>query len=140
MIEQLPHLNATLNATAFLLLVRGIWLIRRGRERAHKRTMLAAFLVSALFLVSYLVYHTNATHHPLPQSVQGVFRIAYLSMLASHIVLAACVPILAIATIYLGLKDRRSAHRRLARITFPIWAYVSVTGVAVYIVLYWCLA
>ena len=138
MVEFLPHVNATLNGVALLLLLRGVWLIRHGQLTAHKRTMIASFVVSSLFLACYLVYHKVAGHRELPESVQGVIRIGYLTMLASHIILAALVPVLAMTTIYLGLKDRRPSHRRLARWTLPIWLYVSVTGVAIYLMLYWC--
>jgi putative membrane protein len=138
MVHILPHVNATLNAIAFLLLLRGFWLIRHGREQSHRRTMIGAFGVSVLFLVCYLVYHKMAGHRRLPETVQGPIRVGYLTMLASHIVLAALVPILATITIYCGITDRRDAHRRWARWTFPIWLYVSVTGVAIYGVLYWC--
>ena len=139
MVEYLPHVNATLNATALLLLLRGVWLIRHGHVSAHKRTMITAFGVSTVFLVCYLVYHQIEGHRSLPASLQGLVRMGYLTMLLSHIILAALVPVLAVITIYLGLKDRRAAHRRLARITLPIWLYVSVTGVAIYVTLYWCL-
>jgi uncharacterized membrane protein YozB (DUF420 family) len=101
--------------------------------------MITAFAASTLFLVCYLIYHRISGHRGLPESVQGIARTGYLTMLFSHIALAALVPALALATIYLGLKDRRAAHRRLARITLPIWLYVSVTGVAIYFTLYWYL-
>lgn len=133
-IRQLPTVNAALNLTATVLLVIGYVLIKRGREKAHKRTMLSAFAVSAIFLVSYLVYHNQAGHVSFtgPPAV----RTFYLGILFSHIILAVTVPVLAIVTIYLGLKDHRVAHRRWARWTFPIWLYVSITGVVVYVMLY----
>lgn len=134
----LAHINALLNATATVLLVVGYVLIKQRRETAHKRTMLTAFGVSVLFLISYLAYHVwpvgaQATPFPGPRSVKlGV----YLPLLISHILLAMVVPPLAAVTIYLGLRDKRERHRRLARWTFPIWLYVSVTGVLVYLMLY----
>ncbi|MBX9788344.1 MAG: DUF420 domain-containing protein [Pirellulales bacterium] len=133
-VEDLPTVNALLNATAAVLLVVGYVLIRQGREQAHKRAMLSAFGVSIAFLACYLVYHWQVRH--VPFLGPPVVRVVYLAILISHIVLAACVPVLAIVTIWLGLADRRAAHRRLARWTLPIWLYVSVTGVIVYLMLY----
>lgn len=117
-----------------MLLVVGWVLIKSRRELAHKWCMLSAFAVSVVFLVCYLVYH----YHVGSVRFQGppAVRVAYLTMLASHIVLAATVPVLAGITIYLGLKDRRHKHRQFARWTFPIWLYVSVTGVLIYVMLY----
>ncbi len=133
-VEQLPAVNATLNGIAALMLVVGWLLIKSGRQRAHKNTMLSAFGVSAVFLVCYLVYHIQVGHVEFlgPSRV----RTLYLAILFSHIVLAATVPVLALITIYLGLKDRRARHRQFARWTFPIWLYVSVTGVVIYVMLY----
>jgi uncharacterized membrane protein YozB (DUF420 family) len=133
-VSDLPVVNASLNALATVLLITGYVLIRRGREQAHKRVMLSAFGVSALFLLCYLAYHYTAGHVEFegPSPV----REFYLGLLLTHILLAVTVPFLAIATIYLGLKDRRAAHRRLARWTFPIWLYVSITGVVIYVMLY----
>ncbi|MGE0609318.1 MAG: DUF420 domain-containing protein [Pirellulales bacterium] len=131
----LATLNACLNALAGVLLVVGLILIKRRREQAHKNVMLAAFVVSAAFLVSYVAYHLQAGSVKFagPVAVRNYF---YWPLLLTHVVLAACVPVLAIWTIVLGLKDRREKHRRLARWTFPIWLYVSVTGVLIYVVLY----
>jgi uncharacterized membrane protein YozB (DUF420 family) len=133
-VEQLPAVNATLNALATVLLVCGWVLIKARRERAHKITMLTAFAVSCAFLACYLVYHYHVGSVPFggPSAVRAV----YLSILASHVVLAATVPFLAGITIYLGLADRRKQHRGLAHWTFPIWLYVSVTGVVIYVMLY----
>jgi putative membrane protein len=133
-IHPLATTDAALNATAGLLLVLGLIEIKRGREASHKRLMLAAFAVSIVFLACYLTYHL--TNPPALFHGQGLLRPIYFSILISHIVLAATVPFLAGATIYLGLKDRRAAHRRLAKFTWPIWFYVSVTGVVVYFMLY----
>jgi uncharacterized membrane protein YozB (DUF420 family) len=132
----LPHLNASLNALATALLVWGYVLIRRRREDAHRRVMLCCFAVSVLFLTSYLVYHSQAGSVRFPDYPPALLRTFYRAILVSHILLAAVVPVLAMVTIYLGLSGRRHAHRRLARWTFPIWLYVSVTGVLVYLLLY----
>jgi len=130
----LAHVDAVLNALATILLLAGYVLIKQQREMAHRNAMLLAFAVSVVFLLCYL------THHYLVGTVkfegQGSVRSIYYPILLSHIVLAAAVPFLAVATICLGLRDRRAAHIRLARITFPIWLYVSVTGVIVYWMLY----
>lgn len=133
-VHPLATLNATLNATATVLLVLGYLLIRQRREAAHKRAMLAAFGVSVAFLTSYLIYH--ATAEPARFGGTGAAAYVYYFILISHIVLAIVVPFLAIATMVLGLRDQRPQHRRLARWTFPIWLYVSITGVAVYALLY----
>jgi uncharacterized membrane protein YozB (DUF420 family) len=130
-----------LNAVATVLLVSGYLLIRRRRETAHKRAMLAAFGVSVLFLASYLAYHGSLRSLAMsprlfPVSVAPAIRYSYYGMLISHIVLAAAVPILACVTIWLGYRDQRVRHRRWAQWTFPIWLYVSVTGVLIYLVLY----
>ncbi len=133
-IHPLATLNAALNATATLLLVAGYVLIKRRREVAHKWVMLAAFAVSIVFLVCYLVYHY------LVGSVkfvgEGPVRGVYYTILVTHVLLAATVPFLAGRTIYLGLKDRRAEHKRWAWWTFPIWLYVSITGVVIYAMLY----
>ena len=132
----LPHINASLNGLATLLLVLGLWLIKSGREEAHKWTMLSCFGVSTIFLICYLVYHYLHGSTKFPQSAPTAVRYSYYAVLLSHIVLAASVPFLALGTIYLGLKGKRSQHVRLARWTFPIWLYVSITGVIVYLMLY----
>lgn len=133
-IENLPAINASLNATAAVLLIIGYVLIRRRHETAHKAVMLAAFAVSMLFLACYLYYHFHVVSVKLlgPQPIRTV----YYAILLTHVVLAATVPFLAIWTIYLGIRDRRLAHRRWANRTFPIWLYVSVTGVVIYVMLY----
>ena len=136
MTQVLPHLNASLNALATVLLVTGYLLIRSHREQAHRRVMLACFAVSTVFLISYSIYHFQAGSVHFPDYPPPTVKVVYRTVLFSHIVLAALVPFLAIATIVLALRDRRQAHRRLARWTFPIWLYVSVTGVIVYVMLY----
>jgi len=130
-----PPLNAALNGLAGLLLVIGMLQIKAGREVAHKRFMLAALGCSVVFLCSYLYYHG---HFQIQVKYQGAAwgRVPYLGLLLSHTVLAAIVPFLALRTAWLGIKDRRAAHRRLAKWTLPIWLYVSATGVLVYLVLY----
>ncbi len=133
-IADLPALNATLNAIAATLLVTGYALIRRGRVRQHRAAMIAAFVTSTLFLVSYLTYHAHAGSTPYPG--RGPVRAVYFTILISHIVLAAVVPPLALITLTLGLGRRFDRHRRIARWTLPIWLYVSVTGVLVYLMLY----
>jgi putative membrane protein len=145
------HVNALLNSVAALLLVAGLVLIKRGQVTAHKRTMLSAFAVSIAFLGCYLWYHYQVGSvrftHP------GPVRYVYYTILLTHVLLAFTVPVLAIWTIYLGLRATgcckkpddeaanemagfRMRHRRLARWTYPIWLYVSVTGVVVYVMLY----
>ncbi len=135
-VQILPHVNASLNALATVLLLVGYWQIRSKQERAHKRTMLACFAVSVLFLVSYLTYHAQVGSKHFPDSAPQLARYFYFSVLISHVVLAGLVPFLAVATIYLGLRDRRVTHRKLAKWTFPLWLYVSITGVIVYVMLY----
>ena len=134
MIPVLPTINAFLNATAAVLLVWGYILIRRRRVQQHRKVMITAFFVSCAFLVCYLVYHVRVGSVPFPK--QGAIRTVYLSILATHTTLAAAVPVLAIMTLRRGLTARPDPHRRLARWTLPIWLYVSVTGVIVYLMLY----
>ena len=133
-LEDLPALNATLNAISAILLVIGYFLIRRGRIQQHRRVMLAAFTTSALFLTSYLVYHANIGSRPF--TGQGPIRVVYLVILITHIVLAAVILPLALITLTHGLRARFERHVPIARWTLPIWLYVSVTGVIVYMMLY----
>jgi uncharacterized membrane protein YozB (DUF420 family) len=130
----LPTLNACLNATSAILLLSGFYFIRQHNVRAHRACMASAFIVSILFLVSYLTYHyhAGATHFTGQESV----RVVYFAILISHTILAALVPILAIVTLRRALQGQYPAHRRIARWTLPIWLYVSVTGVMVYLMLY----
>ncbi len=130
----LPALNATLNAAAACLLVAGWLLIRGGRREAHHRVMLAAFAVSVLFLISYLVYHSQVGSVRFQKT--GAIRAVYLTILLTHTSCAAAVPVLAVITMRRAFAGRWEAHRRLARWTLPIWLYVSVTGVVVYWMLY----
>ena len=134
----LPHVNASLNALAAILLVTGYVLIKgkQRNEEAHKKVMLSCFGVSVLFLICYVIYHAQHGSQKFPTDVHAGIRYTYLAILASHIILAALVPFLAVWTIWLGLKDRRELHVKVARWTFPIWLYVSITGVIVYVMLY----
>jgi uncharacterized membrane protein YozB (DUF420 family) len=132
--ESLPHLNAALNATAAVLLTIGWTLIRRKRIAAHRRFMIAAFTTSALFLISYVVYHAQVGSRPFPGT--GALRTIYFAILIPHVVLAAAVLPLAIVTLRRGLARDDARHRRIARWTLPIWLFVSVTGVLVYLMLY----
>jgi uncharacterized membrane protein YozB (DUF420 family) len=133
-LTDLPTVNAVLNGTAAALLVAGFFLIRSGRREAHRRVMTTAFACSVLFLVSYLVYHFEVGSVRFRGT--GTVRTVYLSILLTHIVLAAAVPFLAVATLGLARKGRFETHRWLARITLPVWLYVSVTGVVIYLMLY----
>ena len=133
-ISDLPAVNATLNATAAIFLTAGYVMIRRGRRDLHKRCMLAALTSSALFLVSYVVYHANTGSRPFPG--QGVIRVAYFAILVTHVVLAAVILPLAITTAARGLSAQYDRHVRIARWTLPLWMYVSVTGVVIYLMLY----
>jgi protein SCO1/2/putative membrane protein len=139
-VTALPAVNAGLNGLSTLLLIGGYAFIRSGRRTAHQRTMLTAFAVSVLFLVFYLLYHAALTHYTGSGSRKfqgtGPVRPIYFVILISHVVLAAMVPILASITIYRGLMSQWERHRRIAKVTFPIWLYVSVTGVIIYAMLY----
>jgi uncharacterized membrane protein YozB (DUF420 family) len=154
-----PHVNAALNATAAVLIGSGLIAIKRGQERLHKNLMLAAFAVSAAFLACYLTYHLSKTA-PVTFRGEGPVRTVYLAILSSHIVLAVVQLPLIVMTILLGLRataagpeaspgiatagqrspigrgDLRARHRRWAKVTAPMWLYVSVTGVVVYVMLY----
>jgi putative membrane protein len=130
----LAALNATLNGTAALLLFAGWLAIRNQRRQLHGWMMGSAFIVSALFLISYLTRFFISGAHRYPGG--GTWKAIYLAILISHMLLAIVTPPLAIRTIYLALKKRFAEHRRIVRFTFPIWMYVSVTGVLVYLLLY----
>ncbi|MFO7261773.1 MAG: DUF420 domain-containing protein [bacterium] len=133
-VPNLPHLNAALNATSTIALVAGWIAIRRGRRRAHRACMLTAAAVSVLFLVSYLVYHVQVGS--VPYQGQGWARTLYFAILASHAVLAALVLPLVLVTLRRALRRQYDRHRTVARWALPVWLYVSVTGVAVYVLLY----
>jgi len=134
MISALPSINAFLNATAAVLLIWGYSLIRRKRIEQHRKVMTAAFVTSCLFLVCYIVYHAQVGSKHFPGT--GAIRTVYLTILGTHTVLAAAVPFLAIITLRRGLAAKYDRHRHIARWTLPIWLYVSVTGVVVYVMLY----
>ena len=133
-VHPLATTNAVLNALATVLLVAGWVFIARGQWKAHRAAMIAAFAVSAVFLVCYLTYHYLVGH--VPFRGQGPVRTVYFTILITHIILAVFVPILALRLFFLAWKGRWEAHRRLGKITMPIWLYVSVTGVVIYAMLY----
>jgi uncharacterized membrane protein YozB (DUF420 family) len=133
-VHPLATTNAVLNALATVLLVAGWVFIARGQWKAHRAAMIAAFAVSAVFLVCYLTYHYLVGH--VPFRGQGPVRTVYFTILITHIILAVFVPILALRMFFLAWKGRWEAHRRLGKITMPIWLYVSVTGVVIYAMLY----
>lgn len=132
----IPPVNAALNATAMVLLIRGRQLVRQGQIERHRQVMLSAFGVSALFLLLYVGHKVSRNFENTTFNVEGWGKIAYLVLLGSHVLLAISVPVFAILLIRLGLADDRVRHRRLARIAWPIWMYVSVTGVLIYLLLY----
>jgi putative membrane protein len=133
-ITDLPALNACLNATSALFLLLAYRAIRRREIERHRGLMLAAAITSAVFLVSYLTYHARVGS--VRFTGQGPVRTIYFAILISHTILAVTVLPLVLRTLYLGLRRRDGQHRRIARWTFPIWLYVSVTGVVVYVMLY----
>jgi len=133
-VHDLPAVNASLNALSGILLTIGYVLIRKRRIAQHRAVMIAAFVTSSIFLVCYLVYHAQVGNVPFMR--HGFVRPLYFSILITHITLAAAVPPLAIITLTRGLRGRYDKHRRIARWTWPIWMYVSVTGVLVYVLLY----
>ena len=130
----LPAVNASLNATSTLFLVIGWLFIRRRDMRRHRFCMWTAFAASGLFLASYLVYHANVGS--VPYGGDGVLRIVYFAILITHVVLAAVILPLALVTLSRALSRRFDRHRAIARWTLPIWLYVSVTGVVIYLMLY----
>ena len=133
-LTDLPALNATLNGVSAVLLVTAFFLIKSGRIEAHKRTMIAAFAASILFLTSYVIYHVQIGSKPFAGT--GILRTVYFAILIPHVLLAIAVPPLAIVTLRRGLARSDAQHRRIAKITLPIWLFVSVTGVIVYVMLY----
>ena len=133
-ISDLPALNATLNAISFLLLVTGYVFIRRGDRQKHKACMIAALVVSALFLTSYVIYHAQVGSVPFRRT--GWIRTVYFAVLIPHVILAAAIVPPILITASRGLSAKYDKHRRIARWTLPLWLYVSVTGVIVYLMLY----
>jgi uncharacterized membrane protein YozB (DUF420 family) len=130
----LPAVNATLNATSGIFLFTGYLLIKKRQINAHRNAMLAAFASSMLFLTSYLVYHYHTGSRPFPGT--GTIRLVYFVILVSHVLLAIAILPLAISTLTKGLRGQYTRHKRVAKWTFPLWMYVSVTGVVVYVMLY----
>ena len=133
-ISDLPLLNATLNALAGILLVSAYIMIRKGNIARHRALMLAAFSTSVLFLVSYVIYHVNIGSRAFTGT--GVIRVVYFVILITHVVLAIAIVPMAVVTLRRGLRRDDLRHKAIARWTFPIWLYVSVTGVVVYGMLY----
>jgi len=133
-VHDLPAVNATLNAASAVLLAAGYVLIRRRQVTLHRRVMLAAFITSSLFLVCYIIYHAQVGSVRFTR--QGFVRPLYFTILITHVTLAAAVLPLSIITLSRGLQARFDRHRAIARWTLPIWLYVSVTGVLVYVLLY----
>jgi uncharacterized membrane protein YozB (DUF420 family) len=133
-VSDLPAVNAALNAICAVLLVIGWTLIKRGRIQQHRAVMIAAFCTSALFLISYLVYHAQVGSVRFQGT--GVIRTIYFTVLLTHTVLAALIVPMVLVTLSRGLSGRYDPHRRIARWTMPIWLYVSITGVIVYVMLY----
>ena len=133
-VHSLPAVNATLNAISAVLLITGYVLIRSGRVRAHHRVMISAFMVSVAFLVCYLIYHSQVGSVRYEKT--GPIRSVYYTILITHTLLAATVPVLAILTLRRALSADFARHKKIARWTLPIWLYVSVTGVVVYVMLY----
>jgi len=133
-VHELPAVNASLNALSGVLLLCGYTMIRLRRIALHRAFMIAAFTASSLFLISYVVYHAQVGSVPFTR--QGFVRPLYFTILITHVALAFTLLPLAIVTLSRGLKARYPQHRRIARWTFPVWLYVSVTGVLVYVLLY----
>ena len=140
LLQIFPHLNAILNASSGVFLVCGLFFILRQRVREHRFCMLAASSISAIFLLSYLSHHALRTYYfglgPTKFTGQGLARPIYFTILMSHTILAAVIGPFVVATLYRALKGRFEEHRRLARLVYPIWLYVSTTGVIVYLMLY----
>lgn len=140
LLQIFPHVNATLNALSSVFLLSGFYFIMRRRIAAHRACMLAASSVSALFLVMYLAHHALRTYYfgigPTKFTGEGIIRPIYFTILTSHTILAAIIGPLVIVTLRRGLKGWYESHKKLARVVFPIWLYVSVTGVVVYLLLY----
>ncbi|MCZ6777189.1 MAG: DUF420 domain-containing protein [Ignavibacteria bacterium] len=133
-VTDLPLVNAVLNGTSTVLLLIGYVFIRRRKQKVHKILMIAALTTSTLFLISYLIYHYNVGS--VSFSGQGSIRTVYFTILISHTFLAAAVPPMAIVTLVRALRRRFDKHKIIARVTLPIWLYVSITGVAIYVMLY----
>jgi putative membrane protein len=133
-IQDLPALNAALNALSGCLLGAGFYFIKQKRIARHRACMISALVVSALFLTSYVIYHAHVGSKPFPG--HGPIRVVYFSILITHVILAAAIVPLALVTVRRGLRMEVQRHRRIARWTWPLWMYVSVTGVLIYLMLY----
>lgn len=133
-VSDLPALNATLNAISFVLLVTGYVFIRRKQWRKHRACMIAALITSGLFLASYVIYHAQVGSVPFQKT--GWIRTVYFAVLIPHVILAALMVPPVIVTVSRGLSAKYDKHRRIARLTLPVWLYVSITGVIVYVMLY----
>jgi uncharacterized membrane protein YozB (DUF420 family) len=133
-VTDLPALNATLNAISFVLLTTGWFLIKSGRRQAHKWCMIAALVMSAAFLTSYVIYHLEVGSVPFQKT--GWIRTLYFAVLVPHVILAAAIVPMILITVSRALSDKFDTHKKIARITLPLWLYVSVTGVIVYLMLY----
>lgn len=139
-LEIFPHLNAFLNASAGVILLTGFYFIRTKQIAKHRACMLAASTVSAVFLASYLTHHAIRTYYfglgPTRFTGEGIIRPIYFTILTSHTILAALVTPFILLTLWRGLKGQYDKHKKIARLVFPVWVYVSVTGVIVYLLLY----
>jgi len=133
-VYELPTLNAVLNSASFILLLSGFYFIRQKKIAAHKRCMIAAVVVSALFLTSYLIYHAQVGSVKFTKT--GWIRPVYFTILLTHTVLAVAIVPMAAITLFRALKERFDKHRKIARWTLPVWMYVSITGVVIYFMLY----
>lgn len=140
LLQIFPHLNATLNATSGVFLLIGFYFIRSKQISKHRACMLTASSVSALFLACYLTHHALRTYYfglgPTRFTGEGLIRPIYFTILTSHTILAALVTPFVLLTLWRGLKGEYDKHRKIARFVFPVWLYVSVTGVIVYLLLY----
>ncbi|HEX6125022.1 MAG TPA: DUF420 domain-containing protein [Pyrinomonadaceae bacterium] len=140
LLQIFPHLNAFLNASASVFLICGIFFILTKRVHAHRFCMLSACTISVFFLISYLTHHALRTYYfglgPTKFSGEGLARPVYFTILTSHTILAALLGPFVVATLYRALKGRFDDHKRLARLVYPVWLYVSITGVIVYLMLY----
>lgn len=133
-VYDLPLVNAILNAIATIFLVRGFMLIKSGKREEHKKTMLTALVVSALFLTSYLIYHYEVGS--VPFTAEGVVRLVYFVILVPHVILAAVMTPFILILLFFALTDRFEKHKKLARWIWPVWVFVSVSGVVVYLMNY----
>jgi uncharacterized membrane protein YozB (DUF420 family) len=134
-INDLPAVNASLNGLATVFLTLGYFFIKRGQRNAHRNCMIAAFTTSTIFLACYLTYHYSVTAVTKFQG-QGIVRPIYFFILITHIILAVVIVPMILMTLYRAWKQRWEAHKKISRVTWPLWMYVSVTGVIVYMMLY----